>query len=233
MNPSHMTRRHMRQMIDTPLNMSEAVRQRGRCLLTPRCSLEIVRPCCSVALRTSSQFLITCDSVCSFVKGVFDCKLNVIYWTWVFSVHHFYIIKISHSVHIVLHCYTLHTCIWWYNITTETICTFPFPSWHRIHQRDPNSTLWGEGSTRLDSRSQSEVGGWKQGTWESHQMGVAVIVQRQFLLLQKVGKEIWFVLCVIRNWLSFNFHTYHYFLPSISWEYRKSISIRLIPLRQN
>lgn len=51
------------------------------------------RPCCSVALRTSSQFLVTCDTVCSFVKGVFDCKLNVIYWTWVFSVHHFYIIN--------------------------------------------------------------------------------------------------------------------------------------------
>lgn len=41
MNPSHMTRRHMRQMIDRP-NKSEAVGQRGRCLLTPRCSLEIV-----------------------------------------------------------------------------------------------------------------------------------------------------------------------------------------------
>ena len=55
-----MTRRHIRQTIDTPLKKSEAVRQRGRCLLTPQMFFGN-RPCNSVALRTCSQFSVTCD----------------------------------------------------------------------------------------------------------------------------------------------------------------------------
>ena len=221
-------------MIDTP-NKSEAVRQRGRCLLTPRCSLEIV-------LATVWRWERAANFWSHVILYVLLWKESLIANWMLFTEDEYsaYITStqsINHSVHIVLHCYTLHIhCIHVYDDIIS-------PQRQFAHSLSPHTGFTNRiRSQHFEAKVAQDSIAEAKAKSEAESKALESHIKWVLVSFRDVQRQIIGSFCCSKRWGKFRSDSFcvssvctriTIFSLQFHWNTEKVISIRLIPLRQN